>query len=260
VTGFAALHRPGSPLLLPNAWDFTSAAALAGQGFPAVGTTSLGVTAAAGLADGTGVARDETVALMRRLQPLRCFVTVDIEGGFSSVPTEVAGLCAELAALGAAGVNLEDGRADRSLAPITVQQELIRAVKQAAPALFLNARTDTHWLRSPTDLRDTQDRLRAYADAGADGVFVPGPLSDNDISALAGTTDRPLNVLYQPGRQSLARLGELGVARVSTGSLLFRAALAATVRAARAVADGIPLPDDLPTYSEIVDLVEHSRA
>ncbi len=257
MSEFAALHRPGNPLLLPNAWDFATAAALVHAGFRAVGTTSLGVAAAAGLADGTGVARAETVELTRRLQRLGCLLTVDIEGGFSELPTEVAALVAELAELGAVGVNLEDGRSDGTLTPIAHQQEVIRAVKQAAPALFLNARTDTHWLHPERpDRAEMLDRVHAYVAAGADGVFVPGPLSDNDISTLVDAVPVPVNVLFQPARQSVARLAELGVARISTGSLLFRAALAATVRTAQAFATAGPIDADLPSYPEVVDLID----
>lgn len=84
-TVFHALHHADRPLLLPNAWDFASAAALAAAGFAAIGTTSLGVAAANGLPDAAGLARDETVALARRLVRLPCPVTVDIEG--ASAPT-----------------------------------------------------------------------------------------------------------------------------------------------------------------------------
>src|SRR5262249_22162923 len=77
----AALHKRGEPLLLPNAWDAVTGAALAAQGFPAIGTTSLGVAAAAGKRDAQGDALDETVRLARLLAPLECFVTVDFEGG-----------------------------------------------------------------------------------------------------------------------------------------------------------------------------------
>src|SRR4051812_12681838 len=86
MTSFAELHRPGDPLLLPNAWDAASGAALAAAGFAAIGTTSLGVASAAGKRDATGDAWEETRALARRLQPLGCHVTVDLEHGFSEDP------------------------------------------------------------------------------------------------------------------------------------------------------------------------------
>ncbi|MFE7032937.1 isocitrate lyase/phosphoenolpyruvate mutase family protein, partial [Streptomyces sp. NPDC057621] len=89
---FAALHHPdaGAPLLLPNAWDHASAAALAGQGFAAIGTTSLGVAAAAGLPDGSAATRDATLALALALGPGPIHLSVDAEGGLSDDPAQVA--------------------------------------------------------------------------------------------------------------------------------------------------------------------------
>jgi len=116
VTDFRALHRPGSGRLLPNAWDVASAVALASAGFAAVGTTSLGVAAAHGFPDGRAQGRDQTLALVRALHgPLAIPLTVDVEGGFGGGPDEVADLAAELAAAGAAGVNIEDVRIDHVL-------------------------------------------------------------------------------------------------------------------------------------------------
>src|SRR5262245_22597356 len=254
---FRALHRPGAPLLLPNAWDFASAAAFVDTGFPAVGTTSLGVAAAAGLADAAGVARAETYALARRLGRLDCLVTIDIEAGFSAEPADVARLAYDLAATGAVGINIEDGRADGTLAPIGTQTELIRAIKQRVPHLFVNARTDTHWLNpSAPDLGDTIERLSAYRDAGADGVFAPGIAEPADIRTVAGAVNAPLNVLFLPDRQTVAGLADLGVARISTGSWLFRVALSRAVAAVRSVATGRAddRADDVLSYRDVVTL------
>ncbi|MEV0667783.1 isocitrate lyase/phosphoenolpyruvate mutase family protein [Actinomadura luteofluorescens] len=250
---FRRLHHGDRPLVLPNAWDFASGAALAGAGFPAVGTTSLGVAAAAGKADAAGGTRAETVALARALARLPVPVTVDVEGGFSERPGDVAALAAELASSGIAGINLEDGRADGTLAPAGDQAAVIAAVKEAAPRMFLNARTDTFWLGTP-DLDETLRRARAYAAAGADGIFVPGIAADADIRAVLEATDLPLNVLHLPGRTGYPRLARLGVHRVSTGSLLFRTALHATVAAALEVTGESGAPS-VPSYGDVQRLV-----
>ena len=234
----ADLHRPGDPLLLPNAWDYGSAAILAAQGFPAIGTTSLGVAVAAGLPDGQGATRDETAALAERLRRLPCYLTVDLEQGFSDDPQAVAALVAEL---GADGVNLEDGLRDPDLLC-----RKIRAVKQAAPDVFVNARTDTHWLgEDQPSLDETRRRLDLYLQAGADGIFVPGLNDPAAIGQLARLA--PLNVLYG---LPLRQLADLGVARVSTGSLLFRM----TLGTLRGWAQGRPVEPDPPTYDEIAAL------
>jgi len=238
VTGFAELHRAGDPLVLPNVWDVASARRLVRAGFAALGTTSLGVAAAHGLPDGAGAAEAETLHLTRRLAELPAHVSVDLETG--SVAAAVA-----VAAAGAAGVNLEDG-----LGRATGHADLIRAVKREAPSLFVNARTDTHWQR-PGDLAETLRRIRRYADAGADGIFVPGLVEPADVERVVAAVDVPVNVLFLPGRHTVRSLADLGVRRVSTGSLLFRAALAASVETAVAVRDGGPVRADLPSYAEV---------
>ncbi|BCJ49092.1 phosphonomutase [Actinoplanes sp. NBRC 14428] len=251
MADFRALHRPGDPLVLPNAWDVASGLALAAAGFAAVGTTSLGVAAIHGLPDGFGRTRAETLALARRLARLPVPLTVDVEGGFGEGPDGVADLAAELAEAGVAGINLEDGRPGGTLAPAAVQAELIAAVKATVPDLFVNARTDTHWLTAtPPPLHVTLARLETYVAAGADGAFVPGLRDAAAVRTVAGTVGVPLNVLAAPG-VTVPQLAALGVARVSMGSLLFRAALGAALTTAAAVAAGEPAPENVPTYADV---------
>jgi 2-methylisocitrate lyase-like PEP mutase family enzyme len=236
---FKDLHRPGDPLLLPNAWDHSSAAALAAAGFPAIGTTSLGVAAAVGKPDAAGETLAETLALARSIVHLDAFITVDFEDGYADDPGAVADLAAQLHELGVAGINVEDGVGDGLAAKVA-------AVKERVPSLFVNARTDTHWLGREQET--TLARLQEYVAAGADGVFAPGLTDEAAIAALAEAVGAPLNVLFA---HSLPRLAELGVARVSTGSALFRIALGATIDAATAIRGGRPLPAGGPTYDEI---------
>ncbi|WWQ68694.1 isocitrate lyase/phosphoenolpyruvate mutase family protein [Streptomyces sp. Q6] len=241
LTPFAELHHQAAPLLLPNAWDHAFAAALAAQGFHAIGTTSLAVAAALGLPDGAAATAEATVALARRLGRGAFQFTVDAERGFSDDPEEVAELARSLHEAGAAGINLEDGRSDGTLAPVGLLAAKISAVKAAVPALFVNARTDTHWLGHREDQEETTaERLAVYEQAGADGVFVPG-LSDPDgIAALTRTLVVPLNILYSPTGPDLTELAALGVRRISLGSLLYRRALAAAVTTATDIRDGRP--------------------
>jgi 2-methylisocitrate lyase-like PEP mutase family enzyme len=232
---FRSLHRPGSPFLLPNAWDHASALALVDAGFSAIGTTSLGVAHAAGLPDASGRARQPTLGLARQLGRLPILLTVDLEGGFSTDPAEVAGLAAELWEAGAVGVNLEDGRPGGRLEDPETQAALIEAVKSRVPGLFVNARTDPYWLGTSDPLPTSLERAKRYVAAGADGVFVPGVAEERDIERIATQVEAPLNVL---AGQSLETYGRLGVARVSTGSLLFRAAIGTAATFARAIRDG----------------------
>ena len=236
---FAALHQPHAPFVLPNCWDVASALLLQQAGFPAIGTTSLGVTAAAGLPDGAGEGRELTLTLAAALVPrLSVPLSVDIEGGYSDDPGEVATLVSRLADLGVAGVNLEDGRADGTLRPV---QEHAAVVDAAASAgVFVNARTDTYWLEvgaAESRLEETVSRLRVYAEAGAGGVFVPGPVDLPAVRSITEAVDLPLNVLWRPG-VGLDDLAAAGVARVSTGGALYRHALAAALDAAGVAREG----------------------
>ncbi|MEV0582475.1 isocitrate lyase/phosphoenolpyruvate mutase family protein [Nonomuraea sp. NPDC050310] len=246
---FALLHRPGDPLVLPNAWDYASAALLAAHGFPAVATTSLGVAAVHGLPDGQEATRDQAVALAGLLTRLPVLVTVDAENGYSDDPAKVAELVTTLRDLGVAGVNLEDGKPDGTLRDVGHQREILAAA--CGQGVFVNARTDTCWLGTG----DTLERAEAYA--LADGLFVPGLTDPEAVAAVVAVTPRPLNVLYQPGGPSVAELAAAGAACISMGSLLYRAALRtalATVLELR----GEPAPA-LPTAAEIVRMLAEPR-
>ncbi|MEU6580464.1 isocitrate lyase/phosphoenolpyruvate mutase family protein [Nocardia sp. NPDC046763] len=238
---FHQLHYRDEPLLLPNVWDFATAAALVADGYPAIGTTSLGVAAAHGLPDAAGSTLRETLALAGVLVRLPVPVTVDIESGFGADPRELA---ARLWDLGVAGVNVEDAAGDAR-----AHADLVRGLKDGAPGLFVNARVDTYWLGRDHDT--TLDRAHRYVDAGADGIFVPGVIRDDDITALVRAIPVPLNVLAQ---RPLADLASLGVKRVSTGSLLYRAALDAAVTAARTVRAGGRV-EPATTYRDIATLI-----
>ncbi|GGU29720.1 isocitrate lyase/PEP mutase family protein [Lentzea flava] len=238
---FLAMHHQDEPLVLPNAWDYASAAALHAAGFLAIGTTSLGVAAAHGIPDGMGLAGEQATALAALLATLPCPVTVDLESGFGQDPAEL------VARLDAAGVNLEDGR-PHGLATPQEQALIIRGVKERAPGVFLNARIDTHW--HGLAVEETEERAKRYVDAGADGIFVPGLTEPRDIEKLANLA--PLNVLAQ--QRTPKELGNLGVRRISTGSLLFRAALRHTVATAEAVRDGEPTGKAF-SYADVQELI-----
>jgi 2-methylisocitrate lyase-like PEP mutase family enzyme len=259
---FAALHRRGQPFVLPNAWDVASALLLAEAGFAAVGTTSLGVTAAAGLVDGAGTGRAYTLALAAAIVPrVQVPVTIDLEGGYSDEPSAVAELAAELASLGAAGINLEDAAAGGRLRAPRLQADIVRAVVAAEPDLFVNARTDTYWLQAgppESRLEETITRLKTYEDAGASGVFVPALWKPEAVAAVTGQVALPLNLLWRPDLD-LAQLAAAGVARISTGSAPYRRALAAGLATVIAARDGAEPPGPDVAYDRLLALLKSSQ-
>ncbi len=246
TTSFAQLHLPGKPFLLVNAWDVLSALALADAGHPAIGTTSLGVTAAAGLPDGSRTGRDHTTALVRALTGrMLAYLSVDLEDGYGDDPTAIAELVTELADHGVVGVNLEDGNRTAH-----AHAAVIASVKANTPDMFVNARTDVFW-SGTRDLSHALDRLRAYRDAGADGLFIPGladPVALDQVVALGP----PVNALWNPGTDQAST----GIARLSTGSALYRYALAAALQTAEAAAADRTPTDGAVTYAETQRLLE----
>jgi 2-methylisocitrate lyase-like PEP mutase family enzyme len=227
-----SLHRPGDPLLLPNAWDVATARAVVAAGFPVVATTSGGVAATLGYADHEGAPGDEMLAAAARIaRGVEVPVTVDAEAGYGMEPAE---LVAALRTVGAAGCNLEDSDyAAGSLRDPDQHAEWLGAVRQAASEdgypLVINARVDvflgpflagagpgTQEELVPEALR----RASAYLEAGVDCVF-PITLWEKDaLSRFTSEVRGPVNVVRLPQAPSLAELAELGVARVSWGILL----------------------------------------
>jgi 2-methylisocitrate lyase-like PEP mutase family enzyme len=226
------LHRAPELLVLPNAWDAASARLIAGElGFPAVATTSAGVAEALGFADGEATPPEAMLAAVGRIAAaVDVPLTADMEAGYGlSAETLVDSLLAS----GAVGLNIEDtdhrGGGD---ALVAVERQVARlgAIKAAGHAegvdVVLNARVDS-FLRGSRDVAGALERARAYVAAGADCVYPIGIADEATIATFVEGAGAPVNVFMRPGVPSLARLGELGVARVTWGAGLFRTALAA---------------------------------
>ncbi|MGC2523295.1 MAG: isocitrate lyase/phosphoenolpyruvate mutase family protein [Stellaceae bacterium] len=235
---FRAMHRGPSLLLLPNAWDPLSARIFAAAGFPAIATTSGGVSWAIGYADGEAAPWEEVVAATRRIaRSVLVPVTADIEAGFGDTPDAVGKSVGEIIEAGAVGVNLEDGtpRGATPIRTIADMAERIRAGRETARAagvaIVINARTDLY-LRNIGDpasrFDEAVERGKAYLAAGAD-CFYPITLSDRDtIARLVTALRAPVNINVRAGSPSVAELEALGVARASTASQVALMAAAAT--------------------------------
>ncbi|MEU9449779.1 isocitrate lyase/phosphoenolpyruvate mutase family protein [Streptomyces sp. NPDC048277] len=237
---FRALHVPGTPLVLPNAWDVTSARIVEDAGAAAVATTSAGLAWALGAADGDRLDRDRALGAVARLAAaVEVPVSADVETGYGKDPEAVADTVRAVIAAGAVGVNIEDALYEPGagpLRPVAEQADRIAAAREAADAtgvpLFVNVRIDT-FLRGAGGVDRTLERAAAFLAAGADGIFVPGAVDPKTVGLLVEGIDAPLNVMAGPGAPPVAELASLGVARVSIGSAIAQAAHALTRRAAR---------------------------
>ncbi|MEW2132281.1 isocitrate lyase/phosphoenolpyruvate mutase family protein [Streptomyces sp. NPDC005435] len=257
---FRSLHTPSAPLALANAWDAASARVVEAAGAPAIATTSAGVSWALGSPDGGSLTRARALEVIARIAAaVTVPVTADIEDGYGADAAAVAETVAGVIEAGAVGVNIEDGtRPPAELAARLTAAR--RAAERAGADLFLNARVDTYLLGlgdPETRLAETLTRARLYADAGADGVFVPGVTDPATLKALAEDIALPLNVMAGPGAPSVAELGGLGVARVSLGPGVALAAYDAARRAARELfgTGTVTAPADALSFAELDGLL-----
>lgn len=241
---FRDLHHRNEAFLLPNPWDVGSAMLLAHMGFEALATTSAGHAFTLGLADNMvprELVMEHVTALAAATHlPLSC----DLGNGFGDEPSSAADAIRLVAAAGAVGGSIEDatGRADQPIYPLEAAVERVRAAAEAARSLAfpftLTARAE-NYLNGRPDLGDTIRRLQAFQEAGADVLYAPGIVSEEDIRVLVSSVDRPVNVLIGLPGLTLDRkdLSRLGVRRLSTGSALARAAIGALLRAAHELRD-----------------------
>jgi len=242
---FAALHRPGDPLILYNAWDAGSAKAVAAAGAAAIATGSASVAAAHGFDDAEGLPLELALANARRVVAAVALpVTVDFEGGYAAEPDAAAANVARLAATGAVGCNFEDQVVGgEGLHPTPFQAERIRAIRAAVGAdFFLNARTDI-FLKAKPDGHDEAkadaalERAAAYAEAGASGLFVPGLADLGLLARICAASPLPVNFMAFPGAPAAAEVAAAGVARISHGPFPHLLAMKALKEAAAAAMD-----------------------
>lgn len=225
-----ALHLAPEVLVLPNVSDVGTARLVEGTGFPAIATSSAGIAWLLGYADGENVSREEMLSMVRRIADgVQIPVTADLEAGYGPAPDAVAETVRGAVAAGAVGLNLEDG-GDGALIEPELAVDRVRAARDAAREtgveIVINARTDG-FLRlggGQAVFAESVRRANAYAEAGADCLFVPGVRDEETIAALAREISGPINILAGSGCPPLLRLQELGVARVSIGALFSLAA------------------------------------
>lgn len=236
---FLELHHAPAILKLPNAWDVVSAKIFQLEGYEAIATTSAGVAATLGYADGQRMSLEETTQVTKRIaNTIDLPISADIESGYADEVEGVVQAARLTLEAGAVGINLEDSNscdAHGELIESSAMAERVAGIRAMADEvgipLVINARTDV-FLISDADAsglrRETIKRANAYRAAGADCIFIPdmGNLDENTISELVREIDAPLNVIVDAHLPTIPRLEEIGVARISMGPRPMRAVLA----------------------------------
>jgi len=236
---FRKLHESGC-FVIPNPWNVGTARYLQSQGFRALATTSSGFAHAQGYADGA-VPLDLVLAHVGEIAAAADVpVNADFEGGYAHNPEGVAENVRRAVATGVAGISIEDATGDNA-SPLYDFDLALARVRAACAAVggdvVLTARSEGFIVGRP-DLDETNRRLKAYADAGADCLYAPGIKTPEQISAVVrAVAPKPVNFLMSTATDlTVDDLARLGVRRISLGGTLARVAWTAVFRAVREIA------------------------
>jgi 2-methylisocitrate lyase-like PEP mutase family enzyme len=243
---FRKLHESGC-FVIPNPWDAGTARYLRRLGFKALATTSSGFSFTKALPDtdwavpvGMALAHIAEIVAATELP-----VNADFESGYAHDPEGVAANVKRCIATGVAGLSIEDatGDNDKPLYDLALGVERMRAARAAidetGEGVLLTGRAECYLVGHADPLKESIRRLEAYAEAGADVLYAPGPRKREDIKAIVeAVAPKPVNILMSSNLGlSVQDLGALGVRRISVGSALSRAAWGAFIRAAKAMAE-----------------------
>ena len=243
ATDLLQLHRDPTLLTVVNVWDAISAQAVAAvPATRALATASHSIAATLGHPDGEHIPVEEMLDMCRRIvEAVDLPVSADLEGGYGDAPDTIR----RAIGIGVVGANIEDQMKPLTEAAAQVEAIMAAAADEGVPDFVLNARTDAFVKagdRDPGDvLADAVERCRAYVAAGAPVVFVPGRLDEPQVTTLVDAVGpQRLTLIGVPGSLPLARLEELGVARVSYGPNSQRVALTALQELVEAIDGGVP--------------------
>jgi 2-methylisocitrate lyase-like PEP mutase family enzyme len=242
------LHRDPTLLTVVNVWDVISAKVVADTpGTSALATASHSIAASLGYEDGENIPVAEMIEVVRRIAEATTLpVTADLEGGYGD-PAETI---RKAIGVGIVGANIEDQMRPLEEAVANVSAIMDAAVAEGVPDFVLNARTDAFVKAGDRDrgevLAEAVERGKAFLDAGAPVVFVPARLDEDEVATLVEAFGpQRLTLIGLPGMPSLARLEELGVARVSYGPMSQRVALTALQELVEEIGRGGAVPSTM---------------
>ena len=258
---FRLLHERGT-FVIPNPWDVGSARYLQHLGFLALATTSAGFAFSQGLPDSEGaVSLERCLAHLAEIaDAVDVPVNADFASAYATDPSDVADNVTRCVQTGVAGLSVEDGTGDQAapLYELSFAVERIQAAREAIDrsesGVLLTARAECYHVGHPDAFRESLRRLQAYAEAGADVLFAPGPQKPEEIKALVeAVAPKPFNLLVvRDLGLSVTDIAELGVRRISVGGALALAGWTGFMRAAQNLrtngsfsgfADLVPYPE-----------------
>jgi 2-methylisocitrate lyase-like PEP mutase family enzyme len=236
---FKSLHEKPGCFLIPNPWDAGTSKLLTKLGFEALATTSAGLAFSLGRPDQSQkISLNEVLKNANEiLSATDLPVSADLENGYGDSPDDVYNTIVKAGQIGLVGASIEDatGISSNPIYDYDLSVERIRAAVKAKNTFnfpfTLTARAE-NFLHGRDDLNDTIQRLQSYQNAGADVLYAPGLKTYEDISTVIKSLDKPLNVMIAASF-TVSKLTEIGVKRISTGSLLARSALGELQRSAQ---------------------------
>ena len=260
AAAFRALHDEPGTFIIPNPWDAGTARLLAGLGFKALATTSLGL---ANIHGRGYVTADEIIENARMIAAATDLPTNgDLENCGADEPEEAARLIPRACEAGLAGGSIEDFTGDRTnpIYGFNLAVERVHAAVEASKRLpvpfVLTARAE-QLIHGSTDLDATIRRLQAFEQAGADVLYAPGLRTLDQIRTVVSSVGKPVNVVMTHADPSLTleQLTEAGVKRISIGGSGSRYALNAFMSAAREMAEHgtFTFVGENPPWGELLD-------
>lgn len=225
---FKKFHNQDSALLLGNVWNVQSALLFQKLGFKAIGTSSAAIATSLGYEDGEKMPFEDLLRIVKNIQAkINIPLTVDIEGGYSRNISELTGNIVALQKLGVVGINIEDSIMNTEREVINAEEfgKTIRLIKSHLSKnninIFINVRTDFYIMGLKKPFEGTLKRIKIYDKNGADGIFVPCIVKEQEIKKIVESTTLPVNVMCMPDLPNFNSLERLGVKRISIGPFLY---------------------------------------
>jgi 2-methylisocitrate lyase-like PEP mutase family enzyme len=249
---FQAMHRADGMFVIPNSWDAGSAFICEKEGFDCVATSSAGVAYALGCPDGEDITLEDLIQVVANtVRRVDIPVSADFERGYAEDPAQVKANAKRLIEAGAVGFNIEDGVPEggpgAKLSPLDLQLAKLRALVELKTEtgidFVINARTCAYWMNVGTPdemMKIAVERGNAFAEAGADCVFVPGPMDEATVKGLVNGIHAPLNTILNGRFYDFDKLQAIGVRRLSVGSGPARYIADKVIGAARDIKAGRP--------------------